>query len=365
MKVHQIRSTDGTGTLSYILVDKTSHRAIVIDPNKEDCELLIARVKELRASLEYVIDTHTHADHISGADELRKEFNAKVVMHENTVNKWKSVDQGDAFGIGDILRANAKIEIDRYVKDGDTLLFGNSTITILFTPGHTDNHISVLAEGNLFTGDLLLIGQAGRSDLPGGNPEEQFESLTKKILPLPDSTKIYPGHDYQENEFALLGGEKRSNPFLQHKTKEDFLSFVKDFFPPIADSVEGGKMILQCGVKRITSDEEELFKHITPDQLEVMIQKNPSLAIIDVREPKELAAFGHIPNVVNISSKQIAQRLNELPANKSKEIVVVCQTGGRSFEVAHLLTKNGYANVFNLEGGTTGWMMSGKKVERN
>ncbi|MFA6467804.1 MAG: MBL fold metallo-hydrolase [Bacteroidota bacterium] len=362
LRVHQLRSSDGTGTLTYLLIDESSHRAAVIDPNKEDLEQIKRAIKEQRAVLEYVIDTHTHVDHISCANELRSEFSARTVMHENTKNKWKVVDEGDKFGVGDILRANAKNEVDVYVNDGDKLPLGNSELTILFTPGHTDNHIAVLADGNVFTGDLLLIGQAGRSDLPGGSAEEQYESFTNKILILPDSTKIYPGHDYDDNEFVLLGQERRSNPFLQQQSKEEFVALVKEFFPPVADTVEGGKVILQCGTMRVATTVEN-FTAISSQELEKMMINEPSLFILDVREQRELTSFGHIPHVTNIPSWQLAKRLTELPP-KSQKIVVVCQSGGRSFEAAHMLVKNGFQKVYNLKQGTMGWMMSGKKIER-
>lgn len=362
MRLQQLRSTDGTGTLTYIIIDEQSRRAAVIDPNLEDTELIVTGIKDQRLTLDYIIDTHTHVDHISGAGELKKIFPAKLVMHKNTKNKWKIVDQGDAFGIGDILRANAQNEVDLFVNDGDTLTLGSTEMTVLFTPGHTDNHISLLTEGYLFTGDLLLIGQAGRSDLPGGSAEQQYESFTNKILPLPDNTRIYPGHDYDDNEFALLGNEKRSNPFLQQQSKESFVAFVNEFFPPVADNTEGGKVVLQCGTKRVSTTAED-FKDISPDDLAQMIAEHPSLFLLDVREEKELAMMGHIPHVVNIPTWQVPKRLSELP-DKSADIVVVCQTGGRSYEIAHLLVKNGFQKVYNLQSGTMGWLMSGKRLEK-
>src|SRR5712692_4600086 len=173
MMLRQIRSTDGTGTLSYILSDGDSKLAVVIDPNLEDLEKIGGLAKDLNVRISHVVDTHTHADHVSAAGELGKMFHSEVIMHENTKNKWKIVDQGDKFGIGDTLRANAMIKVDRYVKDEDVISVGSLKFSVLFTPGHTDNHIALLVEDLLFTGDLLLIGQAGRSDLPGGNPEDQ------------------------------------------------------------------------------------------------------------------------------------------------------------------------------------------------
>ena len=121
MAIQQIRSTDGTGTLSYIISDDQTNLAAIIDPNIEDLAAIRQKLKEGGLKLEYIIDTHTHVDHVSGAAELQKSEGAVVVMHEKTKDKWKVVDQGDKFGIGDILRKNAKLEIDQYVEEGDTI----------------------------------------------------------------------------------------------------------------------------------------------------------------------------------------------------------------------------------------------------
>ena len=192
MILKQIRSTDDTGTLSYLIVDEASRNAAIIDPNIEDLQRILDAANEAHARIIHIIDTHTHADHVSAAGELKRLTGAKLAMHENTKNKWKIVDQGDKFGIGDILRKNAAFEVDQFVNDGDEIVVGELTLSVLFTPGHTDNHISILLDDNVFTGDLLLIGQAGRSDLPGGNPREQYDSLFNKIMKLPESTKIRP-----------------------------------------------------------------------------------------------------------------------------------------------------------------------------
>lgn len=365
MHLHQLRSSDGTGTLSYICIDERTHGAVVIDPNKDDHQTIVRFLKEQRGVLIYIIETHTHVDHISAAEELKKIFPAQVIMHEKTKDKWSVVDEGEKFGIAETLRENARIDIDRYVKDGDTLEVGAMKFTFLHTPGHTDNHIAILIDNNIFTGDLLLIGQAGRSDLPGGNPDEQYESLTKKILALPDNTKIWPGHDYEENTFSYLRDERKSNPFLQQSSKEAFKKFVADFFPPLAESIAGGKMTIQCGVQRVVSGRAEPFKSLSADELESLIASEPDLFLLDVREPFELTAFGKIPGVVNISTRQLMSRLNELPQEKSTHMVCICQSGSRSYEVAHYLaTRAGYSRVYNLEDGTSGWAHDGKPVER-
>lgn len=359
MAIEQIRSTDGTGTLSYLISDASTRLAAIIDPNIEDLAVIRQKLVSQGLNLDYVIDTHTHADHVTAASELQKSEGATVVMHELTKDKWKVVEQGDKFGIGDTLRANAAVEIDVYVNEGDTLELGETTLGIIHTPGHTDNHLAVYFQGNLFTGDLLLVGQAGRSDLPGGNAEQQYDSLYNKVLQFNDDTKIYPGHDYENNVYTLLGNERKNNPFLQQKSKEEFVNFVKDFFPPIADA-EGGKVVLQCGAARVSTSPEK-FRNIKPSELIEMRKNDPDLYMLDVREPHELVSIGKIEGVnANIPVGQLASRLAEVP--KDKHIVAICQKGGRSSEAAHILTSNGYNDVYNLTGGTGGWIESGLPV---
>lgn len=358
MAIEQIRSTDGTGTLSYLITDASTRLAAIIDPNIEDLAIIQQKLVSQGLNLEYVIDTHTHVDHISAAGELQKLEGATVVMHEFTKEKWKVVEQGDKFGIGDTLRANAAVEIDVYVNEGDTLELGETTLGIIHTPGHTDNHVAIYFQGNLFTGDLLLVGQAGRSDLPGGSAEQQYDSLYNKVLQFNDDTKIYPGHDYEDNVYVLLGQERKTNEFLLKKSKEEFVSFVKDFFPPIADA-KGGKVVLQCGAARVSTG-TETFKNINPSELISLRELHPDLVLLDVREPQELATVGAIDGVKNIPVGQLATRLNEL--SKSDQIVAICQKGGRSAEAAHILATNGFNRVLNLTGGTGGWIESGHPV---
>lgn len=355
MMMKQIRSTDGTGTLTYLIGDEITGTAAVIDPTVHDAELIGAAATELGFSITTIIDTHTHADHVSGAGRLREMTGGKIVMHRNSRDKWKVADQGNAFGIGDILRANAAVKADRLVDDGDVIEVGALRFEVLHTPGHTDDHIALKLRDNLFTGDLLLIGQAGRSDLPGGDAGQQYDSLTLKVLTLPDDTKLHPGHDYEENEFSCLGEEKLNNPFLQVRTKEEYRTFVRNFFPPIADKGSDDAMVLQCGTHRVSTSREP-FTNISPAQLAAMLHGKDQPFLLDVREPSELTAFGAVPGVVNIPAGQFRRRLGDLPADTARPVVVICQSGGRSYEAAHFLATHGYSNVYNLQGGTSAWM---------
>ncbi len=363
MILRQIRSTDGTGTLSYLVADEGTKKGVLIDPNIEDIQQILSLAADLGVTMEQVIDTHTHVDHVSGAGELKRLLGTPLLMHENTRHKWKVVGEGDAFGIGDILRANAALEVDRELRHGETISVGSVQLTVLHTPGHTDNHIGLLCEDALFTGDLLLIGQAGRSDLPGGNPKDQYDSIFNHVLSLPDTTRIFPGHDYEEREYALLGAEKRTNPFLRPRTEKEYMEFVADFFPPVVDTVQDGKMTLQCGTKRVEMS-TTAFKNISPGELAAALKTDQSFYLLDVREPIELVAFGAIPGVTNIPTREILTRREELPPERSDKIAVVCQSGNRSYEVAHLLAREGYVNVYNLKGGTTAWKMEGHPTIR-
>lgn len=360
MNITQIRSTDGTGTLTYIVADETANVAAIIDPNIQDVAHITNEVKKMGFTITHLIDTHTHADHISGVQKLKELTGAETIMHIDAGDKYKYVHLGDAFGIGDILRENVKVEIDRFVKDGEEIQIGGITMKVLHTPGHTNDHIALYADGHLFTGDVLLVAQAGRSDLPSGNTEEQYDTLFTKIIKLPDETVIHPGHDYEGNEFTTLAKEKASNPFLIPRSKAEYKEFVHDFFPPMADSAEG-KVLLQCGAKRV-SDKPETFENISVGQLQAMMT-DKDLIIIDVREPRELKSFGAVAGVVNIPASDLIYGGTDLSEFNGKKIAVICQTGGRSLEAAHYLTTKGIGTIYNVVGGTLGWLRSGLPLE--
>ncbi len=363
MLIRQIRSVDGTGALSYVIVSEKEHLGVVVDPNIEDLERIEKLVGDLNLRITHIVDTHTHADHISAAAALRQKTGALTVMHSRTAHKGETIGEGERFGIGHILRANAGFPVDHFVQDGDTLTIGSVHLRVLFTPGHTDNHISLLVEENVFTGDLLLIGQAGRSDLPGGNPEEQYDSIFGRILPLGDRTRMYPGHDYSGSEYSSLGDEKRTNPFLQPRTKQEFIRFVRDFFPPLADAIaDGEKVTLQCGVQRVVRPGETI-QSITAQDLSMLKRDGRTPFMLDVREPVELHVRGAIEGVHNVPIGSLKARKADLPENKETLIVCVCQSGSRSREAVHHLQREGYTNVMNLVGGTDSWQNAGFPLE--
>ena len=207
----QIRSS---GCLSYVLGCANEKVCVVIDPeiNKTDDYFQLA--KFFGSRLVYAIDTHTHADHSSACKVMRERYGVKVVMH----------------------RATEAPYIDRGVDDGDEIPFGRLSLRVIATPGHTKDAMCLLFQDRIFTGDTLLIGGCGRTDLPGGDAENQYESL-RKLEALGDQLRVYPGHDYRE-AVSTLGEEKQHNPRLAIVSKDEFIHFMTARRPPLPRKIE-------------------------------------------------------------------------------------------------------------------------------
>jgi glyoxylase-like metal-dependent hydrolase (beta-lactamase superfamily II) len=194
------------GCLGYVVADKGTRRAAIVDPEAEMVESMLDFVFEHGLKPFYVIDTHTHADHISGVRELKVKTVAKVVMHE----------QAPSSAVG--LR----------VEDGDRLWLGDELfLKFLHTPGHAKDLISVLLPGRILTADALLMGSCGRTDLPNGNATRQYHTLYYVLRSLPDDLLVYPGHDYKGRSRSTLGEEKRSNPKMNFPSEEEFVEYME------------------------------------------------------------------------------------------------------------------------------------------
>ncbi len=196
-----------SSTYTYLLADEASREAIVIDPVLETLERDLKLISELGLNLQWVVDTHVHADHITSAAQLRKRLGAKTCVSKN---------------------ANISCA-DRFLSEGDTLSFGSCKLNVLTTPGHTDSCISLTCDGMIFTGDVLLIRGTGRTDFQQGSAEKMYHSITQKIFTLPDDTKIYPGHDYKGMSYSTVALEKKFNPRIGiEKSYEDFKKIMSE-----------------------------------------------------------------------------------------------------------------------------------------
>ncbi len=362
------------GCLTYIIACSNHRKGAIIDPS-HDVKPFLDLVRSHSLTIDYVIDTHTHVDHVSIAPELADILRAKTVMNRLTpLQRETGSKVTELFGIEKILAENARNRIDMYLADSDQLSIGDITLTIIETRGHTQDHMSIMAHDRIFTGDTLLIGQCGRTDLPGGSAQDMYESLFHKFLPLSDDLIIYPAHDYRGNINSSLGFEKTNNVCLKtERAPAEFATFLKGLFPPL--DAKTGK--LQCGLSmepdRQSGDIGPLMKSfcismenfltaphnetvIQPEEFLQKVKAHENIFIVDVRESKELEETGFIEGAANIPVRQVAARIEEFPQDLATPIVTYCASGHRSSHAAVYLRAYGYRNVKNLEYGMHGWM---------
>lgn len=199
-----------SSTYTYLIADPNSREAALIDPVREQIERDLRLVDELGLRLVYVLETHVHADHVTAAGMIRERTGAKTAA--------------SAAGAPCVSEA---------LRHGDVVRIGSTRITALATPGHTDDSLCFLADGHVFTGDTLLIRGCGRSDFQNGNPGQLHDSITRTLFSLPDETVILPGHDYKGLSASTIGEEKRLNPRLVGKTREQFIDLMNSLgLPP-------------------------------------------------------------------------------------------------------------------------------------
>ena len=194
----------------YILACEESGEAVVIDPCGEE-EKLLAAIDELQLKPLFIINTHCHPDHTCGNEVIKEATGASIVRHAADELLLQDPGAKEYFARHGF---PSSPPADMLVKDGDQLRFGKYTLNIIHTPGHSPGSICIYVDNNLFTGDSLFVGAAGRVDVPGGDFTTLIESLAAKIAVLPDDTKIWPGHDYGATKTSSVGREKKENPYL-------------------------------------------------------------------------------------------------------------------------------------------------------
>jgi len=313
---------------SYIL--SSGREALVIDPHISLLEEYAGYLAKEKLSLKFIVDTHTHADHFSLAAVMRKKYGAKVLMHENAVS-----------GVA-----------DKRLKDDDNIAVGSSSIRIIYTPGHTDDAVSLYADGRLFTGDVLLIGSVGRTDFQNGSPESMFDTL-QKIKTLPEAAMIFPGHDYHEKRSSVLAREKNENPFLKEANKETFVKNMRAKAIPKPFNIDNIIRVNQKG-------EAALLEMVLPKEAVSLAEKDQRVKLLDVRSALEFAE-AHIKDSINIPIDMISARIKDLNSS-GQGYIVLCRTGNRSPMAADMLIQSGIHGVKVMQGGMTRWQKEGLPV---
>ncbi|HXQ24684.1 MAG TPA: MBL fold metallo-hydrolase [Candidatus Acidoferrales bacterium] len=333
---------------TYLLACPETRKAALIDPIKDKVDRYLAVLAYYGCQLDLVIDTHTHADHRTGTWDLRDLLGARVVMHR---------------------RAPAP-HIDVHVDDGQQLPVGNLRITVLYTPGHTPDSISLCTEDRVFTGDTLLIRGTGRADFAGGDPGAQYDSITHKLFALPDETLVFPAHDYRGHTHSTIGEEKRLNPRLAGRAREAYVELMNNLGLPLPDKIQEALQANQSAIEDDSVPFPSLpqlsqVRQVTAAELQARIGSGAPPLLLDVREPDEFQGeLGHIPRSVLVPLQELSGRTAELAPYKEQDVIVICRAGVRSATAAAILTGLGFEHVSNLKGGMLDWNDAGLPVER-
>src|SRR6266542_1763686 len=336
------------GCASYLLASRQSHEAAVVDPSIVT-EQYDALLQERGFRLRYVIDTHVHADHVSGGRDLVARHGAELCLHQSA---------GVTYPF-------------RPLRDGEEIALGQLRLRIVHTPGHRPELISILVvnpprspeASMVLTGDSLLVGDVGRPALGGGDAEAQFRSMTR-LLELPDWVSVFPGHfegpcgkGMCGRPSTTIGFERRFNPVL-HLQHGAFVSAITSGIPPrplnmvAIEATNRGAADLPWAM--LTS-----APAIDTAGIDAMQAREQGAVLLDVREPEEYVQ-GHVPGAINIPQAELASRLHEIP--RDRPVLIVCQSGMRSVRSAQFLRQAGFQRVASVTGGTSAWCAGGRPL---
>jgi sulfur dioxygenase len=333
---------------TYLAISEAARRAAIIDPLHDKVDRYLAVLAYHGWRLDLNIDTHTHADHRSGARELGDLASAPVAMH----------------------RLAPAPHVTIHVEDGQTLKVGDEELRVLHTAGHTPDSISLLARDRVFTGDVLFIHGTGRADFAGGDPGIQYDSIVRKLFNLPDPTLVFPAHDYRGHTQSTIGAEKHSNPRLAGKSRDEYIKLMNNLGLPLPDgiqeSLQPNQSDLDAGtIKFPTLAQLNQVHQLSAAQLRDRLRSGNPPMLIDVREDGEYRGeLGHIAGAQLIPLKELPERTGELANAKSRDIVAICRVGVRSATAAAILTGLGFEHVWNLKGGMIEWQDAQFPVER-
>lgn len=314
-----------TWTYTYLVADPRSKQAILIDPVRDQVDRDLTLISQLGFKLAYALDTHVHADHVTGAGLLREKTGCKVVCGERGPES-----------------------ADLRLSDGARIPLGDLQLEVLATPGHTDDSVSVLAGSHIFTGDALFVRGNGRTDFQNGSSDQLYDAITQRIFSLPDETQVWPGHDYKGHTMTTVGEEKRFNPRLAGKSKAEFAKIMAALGLPapkyLHEAVPANREVgLGVGPESTNGRFEEV-DGAAVDQLLGQVR------VIDVREPHELKGeLGAIAGAENLPMAEAAARTSDWDRNIP--LLVVCRSGRRSRQVCEQLVAQGFTRVTNLRGG--------------
>ena len=340
-----------SSTYTYLLGDGSE--AVLIDPVFENAPRDIALLRELGLRLVATLDTHVHADHVTGAWLLKQRCGSRILLSD----------------------AAQAANVDQVLRHGDRVPFGSRHLEVRATPGHTSGCLTYVLDDHLmaFTGDSLLIRGCGRTDFQQGSPTGLYRSVRGQILSLPEACLLYPAHDYRGITVTSVFEEKRFNPRLGGDVDEaDFAGYMNHLglpHPKLMDIAVPANM--RCGEPVDTASPPDepswaplTFRFSGVWEIEPLdlLERAEGVQIIDVREPREFTdVLGHIHGARLLPLSQLVDRIGEI--DKRGPVVAVCRSGARSAQATVLLKKAGFAEVANLAGGMLRWQAESLPVE--
>jgi glyoxylase-like metal-dependent hydrolase (beta-lactamase superfamily II)/rhodanese-related sulfurtransferase len=339
-QLHELRS----GTYTYLIADPATREAVLIDPVFEQARRDSALVRELELKLKYTLDTHVHADHVTGAWVLKQINGSQIALAA------KSKAKG----------------IDLPLQHGDRIHFGCRHLEARSTPGHTHGCMTFVLDDKsaAFTGDALLIRGAGRTDFQQGNAHTLYRSIKEQIFTLPDECLIYPAHDYVGLPCSSVEEEKKFNPRIGNARDErDFVGYMENLGLPHPKQIDiAVPANMKCGHTELAEAAQApswaplryTYAGINEIDPEWLAEHRGEVHVIDVRDTNEFTGdLGHIPGSNLIPLEHLSEQFEKL--DKDAPIVTVCRSGGRSAQAITLLTKAGFNKVANLAGGMINW----------
>ena len=324
-----------SSTYTYLIASARGREALIIDPVLENVDQYIKLLNQLDLKLVKVIDTHIHADHISGIAELRDKTNCVTVMGDKTP--------------ADVVAMR--------VSDEENIKIDGIDLKAIYTPGHTAESFSFLMGDRVFTGDALLIRGTGRTDFQNGDPKDSYNSIFNKLLKLPEETLVYPGHDYKGETVSTIIEEKKFNPRLQVQSVDEYVEIMNNLKlpdPKMMDVAVPSNLKLGIDFNR-----QKVNNGIEPAEFN-KIKKDPSAILIDLREQSEIDKEGMIKNSEIAPFPSMYEYLDKNKDKlKDKRILFYCAHGHRSTLAVQISKSYNFTNCYHLIGGLENWKKEG------
>jgi glyoxylase-like metal-dependent hydrolase (beta-lactamase superfamily II) len=332
------------GCQSYLVGCAETRSGVVIDPQHSLVDRYLGLAAREALRIRYVIDTHTHADHFSATRELARQLGVPVVMH----------------------RASPAPFVELRIGDGEMLAVGKLRFYVVHTPGHTRDSMCLRVDDRLFTGDTLLIGGTGRTDLPTGDAEALYDSLFEHVLKLDPDLLVFPAHDYKGRSHSTLRDEVGQNPRLQKRGRTEFVEMMNGLnlnmpthiTEALRTNMSGGKTVAQ-----LLAEAAAKVPFMSLDELRARTDRaDGDLIVLDVRE-RDAFENGHVPGARLIPRGQLELRVNQELPDPTRRIVVYCEFGHISTLAAATLREMGFQRAVAIDGGMQAWRDAGFPVE--